>query len=115
MERVAMGSRAREVLALLLERPSALVPKNAIMDAVWSRVAVKSNNLSVQIAAIRKTLLPPGRRSRLLMALFRFLHRAQPDSTCARTDAMLLAPPVSRSRLASFGRPDRLSRSLISF
>lgn len=63
-EEVAMGSRAREVLALLLERPSALVPKNAIMDAVWSRVAVESNNLSVQIAAIRKTLLPPGRRSR---------------------------------------------------
>jgi TolB-like protein len=51
-----MGSRARDILALLLERPGELVLKDAIMDAVWSRVAVESNNLSVQIAAIRRIL-----------------------------------------------------------
>ena len=55
-EEVAMGPRAREVLALLLEQPGALVPKDEIMNAVWSRVVVESNNLNVQIAAIRKTL-----------------------------------------------------------
>lgn len=40
-EEVAMGSRAREVLALLLEQPGALVPKDEIMNAVWSRVVVE--------------------------------------------------------------------------
>ena len=55
-QEVPMGSRAREILALLLRRPGELVSKDAIMDAVWARVVVESNNLSVQIASIRRVL-----------------------------------------------------------
>ncbi len=53
---VSVGSRALEILALLLERSGALVSKDAIMDAVWPGVAVEPNNLTVQIAALRRVL-----------------------------------------------------------
>ena len=53
---VSIGTRARDILALLLERPGALVSKEAIMDAVWPNVAVEPNNLTVQIAALRRVL-----------------------------------------------------------
>ena len=52
----SVGSRALEILALLLERPGMLVSKDAIMDAVWPGVAVEPNNLTVQIAALRRVL-----------------------------------------------------------
>jgi adenylate cyclase len=53
---VSIGTRARDILALLLERPGALVSKEAIMDAVWPNVVVEPNNLTVQIAALRRVL-----------------------------------------------------------
>ncbi len=53
---VSAGSRGLEILALLLERPGLLVSKDAIMDAVWPGVAVEPNNLTVQIAALRRVL-----------------------------------------------------------
>lgn len=53
---IPVGSRALDILALLLERPGTLVSKDAIMDAVWPDVAVEPNNLTVQIAALRRVL-----------------------------------------------------------
>jgi TolB-like protein/DNA-binding winged helix-turn-helix (wHTH) protein len=59
---VSMGTRARDILALLLQRPGALVSKDAIVDAVWPNVIVEPNNLTVQIAALRR-ILDQGRAS----------------------------------------------------
>jgi TolB-like protein len=53
---VSVGPRALEILALLLERPGTLVSKDAIMDEVWPGVAIEPNNLTVQIAALRRVL-----------------------------------------------------------
>ena len=53
---VILGSRALEVLGVLVERQGALVPKQAIMDAVWPDTAVEDNNLTVQISALRRVL-----------------------------------------------------------
>ena len=53
---VPIGSRAQDILALLLERPGTLVSKEAIMEAAWPNTAVEPNNLSVQIAALRRVL-----------------------------------------------------------
>ena len=44
------------IFALLLEQPGALVFKGAIMDAVWPDTVVEANNLTVQIAALRRVL-----------------------------------------------------------
>ena len=53
---VAIGSRALDILVLLLERPGTLVSREAIMDAVWPNAAVEANNLTVQISALRHVL-----------------------------------------------------------
>jgi adenylate cyclase len=53
---VLIGSRAQDILTLLLEQPGTLVSKDAIMEAVWPNTAVEANNLNVQIAALRRVL-----------------------------------------------------------
>ena len=53
---VAIGSRALDVLGVLLRQPGVLVTKDAIMRQVWPGIAVEANNLTVQIAALRKVL-----------------------------------------------------------
>jgi TolB-like protein len=53
---VSVGSRALEILALLLDRPGALVSKDTLMGAVWPVSMVEPNNLTVQIAALRRVL-----------------------------------------------------------
>src|SRR5262252_5263035 len=55
-EAVQLGSRAANILALLLERPGEVVSKDVIMAAVWPGVAVEPNNLNVQVAALRRLL-----------------------------------------------------------
>jgi DNA-binding winged helix-turn-helix (wHTH) protein len=50
------GSRARDILTLLLEMAGSVVSKDAIMEAVWPDTAVEPNNLNVQIAALRRVL-----------------------------------------------------------
>jgi adenylate cyclase len=86
---VPIGTRARDILALLLEQPGALVSKEAIMDAVWPNVVVEPNNLTVQIAALRRVLdggrvgdsciqTVAGRGYRFAPRVTR-LHEAQPE------------------------------------
>jgi TolB-like protein/DNA-binding winged helix-turn-helix (wHTH) protein len=53
---VALGSRARELLCLLVERPGELVSKDAIMGSVWRETPVEEANLTVQIATLRRIL-----------------------------------------------------------
>lgn len=53
---VSLGSRAFGVLCVLVERQGEIVPKQAIMDAVWPDTAVEEANLTVQISALRRVL-----------------------------------------------------------
>jgi TolB-like protein len=53
-EPVALGKRAILVLRALIERPGALVSKEALIEAAWPGQAVEESNLTVQIAALRR-------------------------------------------------------------
>src|SRR5579862_9371902 len=53
-EPVALGKRAILVLRALLERPGALVSKEALIEAAWPGQTVEEGNLKVQIAALRR-------------------------------------------------------------
>jgi TolB-like protein len=60
---VVIGSRALDVLGVLIEGDGDLVLKDEIMAAVWPGTVVEDNNLTVQISALRRTLdhgLPKG-------------------------------------------------------
>ncbi len=51
-----IGSRAAERLAVLLREPGSLVSKDTLIDAVWPGIAVEPNNLTMQVAALRRVL-----------------------------------------------------------
>ena len=53
---VEIGSRALDVLGLLLQRPGDLVSRDEIMAAVWPGTVVEDHNLTVQISALRRVL-----------------------------------------------------------
>jgi class 3 adenylate cyclase/DNA-binding winged helix-turn-helix (wHTH) protein/tetratricopeptide (TPR) repeat protein len=59
-----IGRRAVGVLRALLEHPGVPVSKDALMQAAWPGLAVEENNLTVQIAALRRVLMeePGGER-----------------------------------------------------
>jgi class 3 adenylate cyclase/predicted ATPase len=53
---VAIGSRALNVLAVLVERRGDVVSKDEIIAAVWPETVVEEGNLFVQISALRRGL-----------------------------------------------------------
>jgi DNA-binding winged helix-turn-helix (wHTH) protein len=53
---VPLGSRALELLIVLLERPGELVSKQELMARVWPNIFVESANLTVHISALRRRL-----------------------------------------------------------
>ena len=63
-EPLALGRRALALLRALVERPGALVSKDALIEAAWPGQAVEESNLTVQIASLRKVLgeVPGGDR-----------------------------------------------------
>src|SRR5262245_23968630 len=53
---VPLGSRALEILIVLLERPGELISKQELMGRVWPDVFVEPANLTVHVSALRRTL-----------------------------------------------------------
>jgi len=51
-----IGSRAEEILRVLLERAGELVLKDEIIAKVWPGVTVEESNLTVQISMLRRSL-----------------------------------------------------------
>ena len=55
-EPTMLGQRAVALLRRLLENAGAPVSKDALVEAAWGGLAVADNNLTVQIAALRRVL-----------------------------------------------------------
>jgi len=53
---MAIGSRALDVLGLLVGRPGDLISRGEIFAAVWPSTVVEDSNLNMQIAALRRIL-----------------------------------------------------------
>jgi TolB-like protein/DNA-binding winged helix-turn-helix (wHTH) protein/Flp pilus assembly protein TadD len=53
---VELGSRAFDILIVLIEARGALVTKDAFLSRVWPDTVVEENNLVVQISTLRKAL-----------------------------------------------------------
>jgi DNA-binding winged helix-turn-helix (wHTH) protein len=91
---VALGSRALDLLRLLARREGEVVPKDAIIAAVWQGLAVEESNLTVQIANLR-----------------RVLDRDRAQGSCIQTISgrgYRLTATVTRVGDASQGFPDRV-------
>ena len=53
---IHIGSRAFQILCLLVDGAGQIIASRQIMDAVWPDIAVEQNNLAVQIFALRRVL-----------------------------------------------------------
>jgi DNA-binding winged helix-turn-helix (wHTH) protein len=53
---IELGTRAFDLLLVLLEADGSLVTKEELMSRVWPGIVVAEENLKVQIAALRKAL-----------------------------------------------------------
>ena len=53
-EHIGVTPKAFETLLVLIARRGEVVPKNDIIDAVWAETTVEENNLTQQIAALRR-------------------------------------------------------------
>ena len=53
-----VGSRAFDLLCVLAARAGQVVTKGELLDAAWPGLVVEENNVSVQVAALRKVLGP---------------------------------------------------------
>jgi DNA-binding winged helix-turn-helix (wHTH) protein len=53
---VELGTRAFDLLMVLLEADGALVTKEQLLDRVWPSSIVSEGNLKVQVSALRKAL-----------------------------------------------------------
>jgi len=53
---VRLGSRALEILIVLVGRAGELVSKDELMERVWPNIFVEPANLTVHISALRRTL-----------------------------------------------------------
>src|SRR6516164_9018720 len=85
-EPVAIGSRALDILGVLIERAGEVVSKDEIVTAVWPDTVVEDSNLTVQISALR-----------------RVLDRGQPNGSCIQTVSgrgYRFAATVTRSQTA---------------
>jgi TolB-like protein len=106
---MAVGSRALDVLDVLLDRAGNLVLRDELMAAVWAATAVEDTNLNMQIAAIRR-ILDEGRSGRSCIQTipgrgYRFavpVARVVPD-----TSALLMSGPTPL--------PDKPSLAVLPF
>jgi DNA-binding winged helix-turn-helix (wHTH) protein len=53
---VELGTRAFDLLLVLLEADGSLVSKDQLLSGVWAGIVVSEENLKVQVAALRKAL-----------------------------------------------------------
>lgn len=79
----AIGSRAFDVLLALVQRPGQLVSKAELLEAAWPGLVVEENNVSVQIATLRK-LLGPQAITTVAGRGYRLSALPAPDAAAAR-------------------------------
>jgi class 3 adenylate cyclase/TolB-like protein len=103
---MAIGSRALDILGVLVERPGDLVSRADIIDAVWPGTVVEDSNLNVQVAALRR-ILDDGRAEGSCIQTvagrgYRFVApvtRGEPTAPPRRLTTILAADVASYSRL----------------
>jgi adenylate cyclase len=92
---VPIGSRALDILCLLIDRRGEFVSRRAIMEAVWPNAAVEESNLTVQMAALRRVLDAGRTRESCIQTMPNRGYRFLPEITQASSrvvDADMLPP-----------------------
>ncbi len=109
-----LGGRAFEVLLALVKGRGRVVSKDQLLDAAWPGLVVEENNISVQIAALRKLLGPQAIKTvaGLGYQLSAVALVDEEPGAPGRTAGSQACPPLAASMSALLGR-DADVRALI--
>src|SRR5216684_1727188 len=114
-EPMALGQRAIALLRALVERPGALVSKDALIEAAWPGQVVEESNLTVQIAALRRALGKEPGGERWIETLSRRGYRfVGPVVTEAQRGVMAVPAQVNAMR-DDLALPHKPSIAVLSF
>ena len=110
---VEVGARAFDVLQALVERQARVVSKNELMAAAWPGRVVEENNISVQIASLRR-LIGVGAITTVPGVGYQLTAEPASREACAAPPAA----PENRGRAESrrptlFGRDHELAQLLL--
>jgi len=109
---VRIGSRAFDILAVLIAANGALVSKNDILKQVWPDTIVEENNLQVHMSALRKVLgesrgliqTVSGRGYRLVLRDPSAILAGKPDAAERAAPALAVPNNLPASLSALIGR-----------
>jgi TolB-like protein len=91
---VEIGSRALEVLRALVDRPGDLLSRHEIMAGAWPGMVIDDNNLTIQIATLRRVIDQDGTNGTCIQTVpgrgYRFV---APVTRVERWDRPLRPPP----------------------
>lgn len=99
---VEIGARAFDVLQALVERRERIVAKDELMAAAWPGRVVEENNISVQIAALRRLI---GTQAITTVPGVGYRLTAEPEASAAPAPAPAERPPLPQAPAA--GEPRR--------
>jgi len=111
---VGLGSRALDILVVLLERAGTVVPKHELFAKVWPDITVEESSLRVHIAGLRKALKAEGRATPYIVTSagrgYSFAGRVTwHEPREAPRDSAAPARPVSAQRITHLPRrPPRI-------
>jgi DNA-binding winged helix-turn-helix (wHTH) protein len=111
-EPMCIGSRALDVLGLLVEQRGKLVTKDQIMTAAWPGLAVGLANLTVQISALRRVLDTERSGASCIQTVIGLGYRFQLDVTQEPERGRPDDPPAPGTALFE---PPRLSIVVLPF
>ena len=94
---IPIGSRALEILGVLVARPGELVTRDEIIKEVWPGTIVEYSNLPVQIAALRRILDRDRQKDSCIQTVAGRGYRFVEPVASAET---VIAAPISAPRLS---------------
>jgi adenylate cyclase len=113
-EPVALGRRATALLRALVERPGALVTKDALIEAAWPGQAVEDSSLTVQIAALRRVFGDAAGGDRWIETMPRRGYRFIGPVVTETEKGVMAPPPVDAAHDPAPTPPDAAERRQIT-
>jgi TolB-like protein/DNA-binding winged helix-turn-helix (wHTH) protein len=92
---VAIGSRALDILGVVVERPGDLVSKDELIAAVWPGTVVEDSNLIVQISALRRVLDQGRSEGSFIQTIAGRGYRFVAAVTRTKHEADIVAPAIA--------------------
>jgi TolB-like protein/DNA-binding winged helix-turn-helix (wHTH) protein len=116
-EPVVLGGRAVALLRALIEKPGALVSKDALIQAAWPGQVIEDSNLPVQIAALRRALGGAPGGDRWIETMPRRGYRfVGPVVVGDENGVISLPPPIDDPRdVAAIGHGEAEHRQISAF